>query len=117
MYKMLILLYPRSWRDQYGEEYQALLEDLGLSLSTVANSVWTALTMRVREHIKLLITIVGMLQYQICEQYSLNHGLTANILWAPTTPQRAIWLVLTTLPVFYIGYMWFGNRFQKLNTQ
>jgi hypothetical protein len=43
----LMRLYPRVWRERYGEEFEALLETSHPGLRTSANVVWSAL----REHI------------------------------------------------------------------
>jgi hypothetical protein len=41
--RLLTRLYPRAWRERYGEEFEALLELGPGDLSTLANSVWSAL--------------------------------------------------------------------------
>ncbi|HKF77803.1 MAG TPA: hypothetical protein VKF59_16805, partial [Candidatus Dormibacteraeota bacterium] len=41
----LVALFPRSWRQRYGEEFEALLEEAGLSprdLVDVLHGVWDA---------------------------------------------------------------------------
>jgi hypothetical protein len=41
----LVALFPRSWRQRYGEEFEALLEETGLSprdLIDVLHGVWDA---------------------------------------------------------------------------
>ncbi len=44
---LLTRLYPRAWRERYGEEFEALLQDGRGGLRTAANVLWSAL----REHI------------------------------------------------------------------
>jgi hypothetical protein len=46
--KFLIRLYPRAWRDRYGDEFAALLESDGSGGRSVADVVWAALRERVR---------------------------------------------------------------------
>lgn len=41
-------LYPKSWRDRYGEEFDALLEDTGTDARTAANVLVGALLMQIR---------------------------------------------------------------------
>ena len=41
--KLLLLLYPPAWRQRYGEEYRALLEEMPLTLSTGLDSIRGAL--------------------------------------------------------------------------
>jgi hypothetical protein len=45
--RLLIRLYPRSWRDRYGAELEALLETGRRDLLTSANVVWSALSERI----------------------------------------------------------------------
>lgn len=42
----LVCLYPRSWRERYGEEFSALIEDVSPTWRTVANVMKGALEMR-----------------------------------------------------------------------
>jgi hypothetical protein len=44
---LLIRLYPQAWRERYGAEFEAMLEDCGCGFRTSANVIWSAL----REHI------------------------------------------------------------------
>jgi hypothetical protein len=39
---LLVRLYPRPWRERYGAEFQALLEDGPGDLRTLVNTVWSA---------------------------------------------------------------------------
>jgi hypothetical protein len=41
--RLLTRLYPRPWRDRYGDEFEALLESSPSDLRTLANSIWSAL--------------------------------------------------------------------------
>jgi hypothetical protein len=45
--RWLTRLYPRAWRERYGEEFQELLETGRGDLRTVANSLWSALGERI----------------------------------------------------------------------
>ena len=45
--RLLTRLYPRSWRERYGEEFEAHLETGPGNLATLANVVWGALSERV----------------------------------------------------------------------
>jgi hypothetical protein len=44
---LLMRLYPRAWRERYGEEFEAILENGPGDLGTSANVLWSALS----EHI------------------------------------------------------------------
>jgi hypothetical protein len=41
--RLLTRLYPRHWRDRYGDEFEALLEMGPSDFRTLANSIWSAL--------------------------------------------------------------------------
>src|ERR1700733_9326620 len=40
---LLVRLYPRAWRERYGAEFEALLQDGDGSLRASANVIWSAL--------------------------------------------------------------------------
>jgi hypothetical protein len=44
---LLTRLYPRGWRERYGEEFEALLQDGRGDLRTSANVLWSALRERI----------------------------------------------------------------------
>ena len=44
---LLVCLYPRSWRERYGAEFETFLETNGSSFGAVADIVWSALCERV----------------------------------------------------------------------
>jgi hypothetical protein len=45
--RLLTRLYPRPWRERYGEEFEALLESEGGGLRTPANVLWSAMHERI----------------------------------------------------------------------
>jgi len=45
--RLLLRLYPRAWRDRYGEEFATLLESNPSGLGTAVNVVWSALQERI----------------------------------------------------------------------
>jgi len=45
--QLLTRLYPRDWRERYGEEFEALLQDGRSDLRTSANVLWSALRERI----------------------------------------------------------------------
>lgn len=46
--RWLLRLYPRAWRERYGAELEALLEDSPPSVRDVADLIWSALLLRLR---------------------------------------------------------------------
>ena len=45
------LLYPRSWRERYGDEFDALVEDAAADWRQLLNVTRSAITMQVSDHI------------------------------------------------------------------
>jgi hypothetical protein len=45
--RWLVRLYPRDWRERYGEEFDALLQDGSGGLRALVNVLWSALSERV----------------------------------------------------------------------
>jgi hypothetical protein len=45
--RLLTRLYPRAWRERYGEEFEAFLQDSHGGLRTSVNVLWSALSERI----------------------------------------------------------------------
>jgi hypothetical protein len=45
--RVLVRLYPRAWRDRYGDEFEALLEDRQIGPRDLADMVWHAASERI----------------------------------------------------------------------
>ena len=58
--RVLIWLYPSSWRKRYGSEFEALLEDATPSLSDAFDIVWGALKMRITRSLSTKIIGAGL---------------------------------------------------------
>jgi len=98
MISLLVALYPRKWREEFGEEFAALLEDSRLTHGTVFDVVVQAGKLRAERHRRLTLVLASLVWSGGMEYLSVRAGLTANILWAPTTPARALALAATTGP-------------------
>jgi hypothetical protein len=88
--RLLVALHPKCWRREYGEEFAALLEDSQISPSAVLDVVVHAAKLQTRAHSGPLLVIAALMSSVFCEAVALRAGLTANILWAPTNPDRAL---------------------------
>ena len=98
MISLLVALYPRKWREEFSEEFAALLEDSRLTPGTVFDVVVQAGKLRAERHRRLTLVLASLVWSGGMEYLSVRAGLTANILWAPTTPARALALAATTGP-------------------
>lgn len=86
MIDLLIRLYPKAWRDRYGAEFRALLEDGGLGVHAVADVVAHAGLARSRPHRRGLIQLLALLVFAATEVVAVRTGYTENILWLPDGP-------------------------------
>lgn len=102
MIRLLVALYPRKWRATYGEEFAALLEDTRLTPHAVLDVAVGAGKLRVSGHRRLMVALASMLWSGFMVHLSMHARLTANILWAPTTPVRALALAATLGP--WLGF-------------
>jgi hypothetical protein len=96
--RVLVAVHPRDWRQRYGEEFQALLEDTRLTPSAAADVLRHCAALHGRAHRRALWVAFAALVSVTCEIAAKRAGLTGNILWAPTNPLRALALSGTTLP-------------------
>jgi len=98
MIRLLVALYPRKWRATFGEEFAALLEDTRLTPRAVLDVVAGAGKLHAASHRRLGL-VLGSLLWSGCMVYlSVRARLTANVLWAPSTPPRALALAATMSP-------------------
>jgi hypothetical protein len=96
--RVLVALHPRAWRRQYGEEFLAFLEQVHLRPAAVADVVWCALKLHGSAHRRALHVCAALAISAVFEAVAAQTKLTANILWAPTSPARAIALAATAGP-------------------
>jgi hypothetical protein len=91
--RVLVALHPKDWRERYGEEFAALLEDTRLTPSAVGNVVVQAASVRLRAHPGRLLLVTAVLISVTCEVVAQRTGLAQNVLWRPADPLRALALL------------------------
>jgi len=100
--RLLVALYPRKWRAAFGEEFAALLEDTRLTPRAVFDVVVSAGKLHAASHRRLALVLVSLLWSGCMVYLSVRARLTANVLWAPSTPARALALAATIGP--WLGF-------------
>ena len=98
MIGLLLALHPRSWRARYGEELRALLETAPLTPTVVGDVLRNAARQHARVHRGPLQLLAAVVLSALVEVAAVHSGVTVNILWAPTSPVRAVALVAVLLP-------------------
>lgn len=98
MIRLLVVLYPRKWRARYGEEFAALLKDTRLTPGAVFDVVVQAGRLHAETHRRLTAVLASLLWSACTVRLSVRAHLTANILWAPTSPARGLALAATLGP-------------------
>lgn len=115
MQAWLISLYPKEWRKQYGDEYAALLDDVGLSPQVVLDTIKAAFLANCNYYQKIIASSIAIVLYVVSGCFCLRFGLTDNWpFWAPTRPDRAIGLIITLTPLLVMAHMWLPPIYQKL---
>ena len=102
MIGLLVALYPTKWREKFGEEFAALLEDTRLTPGAVVDVMVQAGKLHAGSHRRLMLVLASLLWSGCMEYLSVRARLTANILWAPSTPARALALAATIGP--WLGF-------------
>lgn len=98
MIALLLVLHPRRWRVRYGEEFRALLEATPMDAGVVLDVLRNAARLHARAHAMALRIVTALAQTSLAEVLAVRANLTDNILWAPTTPLRALALAAVVLP-------------------
>ncbi len=112
---MLVALYPKQWRVEFGEEFAALLEDSRLTPRAVADVIAGAGKLHAERHRLLAFVLASLLWSGCLEFLSVRARLTANILWAPTTPARALALIATVAPWAALVAVALAHRLRRSN--
>jgi hypothetical protein len=102
MIRLLVTLYPKKWRTTFGDEFAALLEDTRLTPRAVVDVVASAGRVHAASHRRLGLVVASLLWSGVMEYFSVRAGLTANVLWVPSTPARALALAATIGP--WLGF-------------
>lgn len=106
--RILVALHPKSWRDRYGEEFTALLEDSRLTPGGVIDVLAHTVRLHVRARRRAVLTAAALVISLACYAVGRVEGLAPNILWAPTDLPRGLllagavgpWLALTATACF-----------------
>ncbi|WP_018500535.1 hypothetical protein [Parafrankia discariae] len=98
MKRFLLALCPRQWRARYRDEFAALLQDTPLTLAVVIDVLRLAVGLRFRARPWIARFAGSVFATAVMEAAAVRTGLTDNILWAPTTPLRALTLVVVLTP-------------------
>jgi hypothetical protein len=91
--RCLVALHPKDWRERYGAEFAALLEDSKLTPAAVGDVLIRSAGLRLRAHQGALLLIAAVALTVGCETAAKLTGLAVNILWLPTDPVRALALL------------------------
>jgi hypothetical protein len=110
MIRLLVALYPGKWREEFGGEFAALLEDTQLTPRAVFDVVAQAGKLHAASHRRLAAVLAGLLWSGCAEYLAVRAGLTANILWAPTTAARALALAVTAGPWLMLAGVMIARR-------
>lgn len=103
----LLFLYPKSWLNQYGEEYVALLEDTGLSLSTTVDIIKTALILQLNSLKKRLTSTFSTTSVTARLLMDLRLGIVViTLLLTLLSPTHALGLITTIALLLYISHKW-----------
>lgn len=98
MRRLLVGLFPREWRDEYGEGFAGLLDEAPLSLGVVLDCLRSATIAHVRAHIMPVALTVAAVWFAAANVVAIRTGVTVNILWAPTSLTRGLMLLVAVAP-------------------
>lgn len=94
----LVALYPRAWRRRYGAGLEALLDETPTTPVVVLDVVRGAAAAHLVQRRTGAVWLVAALATVMAEALALRAGVTANVIWPPTNPERALHLALTLAP-------------------
>jgi hypothetical protein len=95
---LLVRLFPRAWRSEYGEGFAELLGHTPLSLVVVVDCLRSAVMAHVRAHCVPVTLVAAAVWFAAMNVVAIRTGITVNILWAPTSLRRGLMLMMTLGP-------------------
>jgi hypothetical protein len=98
MIGVLIALHPKRWRNEYGDEYRALIESSPLTAAVVLDVLRNAVRLHLDARPILLRCYAALALSAIGETIAGVGQLSDNILWIPSSPSKAIVLAAVLLP-------------------
>lgn len=98
MIRVLLSLYPKTWKRRYGAEYEAFLRDCRLTPLDVINALVYALDLQILAHRTGLIQWALVCLVALAETCAALRGYTVNIFWMPRS-----WESLGLLVVVMVG--------------
>lgn len=96
--RLLLALYPRAWRQEYGAEYVDLLHATRLTHRVLLDVVREALRLRAAARPLLVSVLAALVLSALVETAGVRSGLTDNILWLPTDLARGLALAAVLAP-------------------
>jgi hypothetical protein len=102
MIRWLLRLYPKRWRQRYGDEYHALLEDLDLGPRTIVGVAAHAARVHAQVRRTGLIQLAGIATFAAAERFAVSGGYGDNILWLPGSI-RSLGLLLIAITGFGVA--------------
>jgi hypothetical protein len=98
MIGLLIALHPKRWRNEYGDEYRALLESSPLTAAIILDVVRNAFRLHLAARPTLTPVLAALALCSIGEIIAGQGQLSDNILWIPSSPVKAILLAAVLAP-------------------
>jgi len=95
---LLVRLFPRSWRDRYGEGFADLLAGTPLNVAVVVDCLCSAVLAHVRLRRLPVAVVAAAIWFAAMNVVAIRTGVTVNILWAPTSPGRGLLLLVAVVP-------------------
>ncbi len=108
----LVAIHPKAWRDRYGDEFTALLEDTPLSPRVVADVLASAARLRAVHHrqgLSILATLFVSLGSAAVAHATVP---VPNLVWLPRSVPSALLLLGVLGPWFVLGTALIARRTQ-----
>jgi hypothetical protein len=96
--RLLLALHPKRWRQQYGDEYFALLEAGPITAAVVLDVPRNAFRLHLNARPTLLRVLGALALSSIGEVIAVRGQSTDNILWIPSSPLKLLVLVAVLAP-------------------
>ena len=98
MIGFLVALHPKRWRDEYGVEYRALLEESPMTPTVLLDVLRNAGRLHLAARRTLLRVLAALGLSSMGEVIAVHGGYADNVLWIPSSVTKAFLLAVVVLP-------------------
>ena len=103
--RLLLRMYPKSWRQRYGAEFTELLDATPMTVFVALDVARHAAVERIRNTGRAWRILSALACFAVLDALAVRMQITDNLFWSPNTPARGAMLAFTGAPLAAIALL------------